>query len=213
VTIDWTGVRTRRATYNKGAVIFSQGDPCSSVLHIERGTARLPVVSSAGYTATVAVLHAGDFFGEACMAGQSRRLSSAIAVTACTLIEIEAEELKRQLSANRRLADLFVRHMLMRNIRIEEDLLDQLLNLAEKRLARTLLLMARYGEEHDNAQRMLPRVSQAVLAEMVGTTRERVNGFIHKFRKLGFVEYNGGRLTINASLLSVLAADGPTDGR
>lgn len=128
-------------------------------------------------------------------------------MTACTLIEIEAQELKRQLSAKRHLADRFVRHVLVRNIRIEDDLLDQLLNAAEKRLARALVLMARYGEERDDRRRILPRVSQAVLAEMVGTTRERVNGFIHKFRTLGFVEYHGGRLTINASLLAVLAAD------
>jgi CRP-like cAMP-binding protein len=213
VIIDWTGVRTKRSTYNKGAVIFSQGGASSSVLHLEQGTARLSIVSLAGNTATVAVLHAGDFFGQGCLAGQSRRFSSAVAITACTLIEIESEELKRQLSANRQLAELFVRHMLTRNIRIEEDLRDQLLNAAEKRLARTLLLMAGYDEEQDKAQRVLPHISQTVLAEMIGTCRERVNRFMNKFRKSGYMEYQTGRLTINASLVAVLTADTPRQPR
>lgn len=206
--IDWTGVRTRRISHKKDAVIFSQGQRCSSVLFIEQGTVRLSVVSRGGKTAIISLMHSGDFFGEGCMAGQPKRLSAAIALSACTLTEIEPQELKRQLHAKPLLAELFVRHMLTRNIRIEEDLVDHLFNVAEKRLARTLLLLAHYGEGHGDAQRTLPHLSHTVLAEMVGTTRSRVNMFMNKFRKLGFIEYNGG-LKINTSLFAVLTVDRP----
>jgi CRP/FNR family cyclic AMP-dependent transcriptional regulator len=210
VRIDWTGVPTKRTAHKSPAVIFSQGDACSSVLHIEQGMVRLSVVSQEGNAATVAIMYAGDFFGEGCLAGQSRRMSSAFALTDCTLAEIEPQELRRQLHAKPGLADVFLRHILSRNIRIEEDLVDQMFNSAEKRLARTLLLMARYGEAHDQAQRTLPHLSQTVLAEVVGTTRSRVNAFMNKFRKLGLIEYNGG-LKVNTSLLAGLASDRPIE--
>ena len=206
VIIDWAGVRTKRSNHKSGEVIFPQGEPSTSVLYLERGTARLSVLSSTGNTATIAIIHSGDFFGEECIAGQLLRRSSAIVLSACTLIEIESQEFRRHLSAKPQLADRFVRHILARNGRIEDDLVDQLFNVAEKRLARTLLLLARHGEEHDRAWRILPHVSQSVLAEMVGTTRARVNVFMNKFRKLGCLEYHG-ELKINTSLLAVLTAD------
>jgi CRP-like cAMP-binding protein len=206
VIIDWTGVRTKRSGYKSGEVIFAQGEPSLSVLHLERGTARLSVLASTGHTATIAIMHSGDFFGEECIARQLLRRASAIALSACTLIEIESQEFRRHLSAKPQLADLFVRHILARNIRIEADLVDHLFNVAEKRLARTLLLLARHGEGHDHVWRVLPHVSQSVLAEMVGTTRARVNVFMNKFRKLGVLEYNRD-LKINTSLLAVLTAD------
>jgi CRP-like cAMP-binding protein len=205
--IDWRGIRTRRVQYKIGAAIFRQGDPCGAVLHIEQGVVRLSVLSHLGKEAVVAALHPGDFFGEGCLAGQPKRIATATAVTPCTVVEVERQELTRQLHANPALAERFLSHMLTRNIRIEEDLIDHLFNDAEKRLARTLILMARYGEE-EPAHRTIPRVSQTILAEMVGTTRSRVNAFMNKFRKLGFIEYNGS-LKVNNSLLTVLLRDAP----
>ena len=205
--IDWTGVTTRRSHYKKAATIFTQGDPCSSVFYIEHGTVRVSVVSHAGKEAVVAVLDAGHFFGEGCLTGQSQRISTARAITPATIVEVDTRELTRQLRAKPALAERFLRHMLYRNVRIEEDLIDQLFNDAEKRLARTLLLMARYGEG-GASHRTLPRVSQTILAEMVGTTRSRVNAFMNKFRKLGFIDYNG-TLKVNNSLLTVLLRDAP----
>ena len=205
--IDWTGVSTRRVHYKKAATIFAQGDPCASVLYVEHGTVRLSVVSHAGKEAVVAILDAGHFFGEGCLAGQSQRIATARAMTPTTVVEVDTRELTRQLRARPNLADRFLTHMLSRNIRIEEDLIDQLFNDAEKRLARTLLLMARYGEG-EASHRTLPRVSQTTLAEIVGTTRSRVNAFMNKFRKLGFIDYNG-TLKVNNSLLTVLLRDAP----
>jgi CRP-like cAMP-binding protein len=205
--IDWTGIETRRVHYEKAETIFSQGEPCSSVFYVERGTVRLSVVSHGGKEAVVAVLESGHFFGEGCLAGQSQRIATAIAVTHCAAVEVAKHELARQIRANPALARRFLTHMLMRNIRIEEDLIDHLFNDAEKRLARTLLLMARYGEQ-EGPHRTLPRVSQTILAEMIGTTRSRVNAFMNKFRKLGFIDYNGS-LKINNSLLTVLLRDTP----
>ena len=158
---------------------------------------RLSVLSHAGKEAVVAVLDAGHFFGEGCLAGQTQRMATATAMAPCTILAVEKQEMVRQLHARPAFADRFLTHMLTRNIRIEEDLIDQLFNSTEKRLARTLLLLARYGEP-EASHRALPRVSQEVLAEMVGTTRSRVNFFMNKFRKLGFIDYNGG-LKINNS--------------
>jgi len=171
-------------------------------MYIQKGGVRLTVVNKVGKEAVVAILGPGDFFGEGGMAGQSVRMGSATAITPTTLLVIQKKEMIRMLHAEHAFSDRFVAYMLGRNIRIEEDLIDQLFNSSEKRLARTLLLLARYGKQ-DQPQKMLPKVSQELLAEMVGTTRSRVNFFMNKFRKLGFIRYNGG-LHINSSLLSVV---------
>jgi CRP-like cAMP-binding protein len=174
-------------------------------MFVETGTVRLSVLSHTGKEAVVAVLEPGHFFGEGCLAGQSLRMASATAMESCTVLTVEKPEMVRQLRAKPEFAERFLTHMLTRNIRIEEDLVDQLFNSTEKRQARTLLLLARYGEPKAS-HRALPKVSQELLAEMVGTTRSRVNFFMNKFRTLGFIEYNGA-LKINNSLLSVLLRD------
>jgi CRP/FNR family transcriptional regulator, cyclic AMP receptor protein len=203
--IDWIDVRTQRVEYAPGTLIFVQGDPATSVMYVEEGAVRLSVLSRAGKEAVIAVLDNGSFFGEGALVGQSQRMATAAAMAPCTIIIVEKQEMARQLHAQPAFADGFLRHMLTRNIRIEEDLIDQLFNSSEKRLARTLLLLARYGEP-GASHRALPKVSQETLAEMVGTTRSRVNFFMNKFRKLGFIEYNGG-LKIHNSLLSVVLRD------
>ena len=203
--IDWTGVSTNRSEYAPGAKIYAQGEEATSIMYLEKGTVRLSVVSHGGKEAVVAILTDGHFFGEGCLVGQMHRMATATAVAPCTVIVVEKPEMVRHLHVQPRFADQFLMHMLTRNIRIEEDLIDQLFNSSEKRLARTLLLLARYGEP-EASHRVVPRVSQETLAEMIGTTRSRVNFFMNKFRKLGFIEYNGG-LKINNSLLSVLLRD------
>jgi CRP/FNR family cyclic AMP-dependent transcriptional regulator len=203
--VDWNGVRLQHLNYAGGATIFAQGELASSIMYVEQGSVRLSVLSSAGKEAVIAVLDDDHFFGEGCLVGQPRRMATASAMAASTIINVEKPEMVRQLHAQPAFADRFLTHMLTRNIRIEEDLIDQLFNSSEKRLARTLLLLARYGEP-EVSHRTLPRVSQETLAEMVGTTRSRVNFFMNKFRKLGFIEYNGG-LKINNSLLSVVLRD------
>ena len=203
--IDWTGVPTQRADYKTGEVIFAQGESATSVMYVETGTVRLSVLSHAGKEAVIAVLDAGHFFGEGCLASQSQRMATAAAMSPCTVTVVEKQEMVRHLHARPVFADRFLKHMLTRNIRIEQDLIDQLFNSSEKRLARTLLLLARYGEP-EASHRALPRVSQETLAEMVGTTRSRVNFFMNKFRKLGFIEYNGG-LKVHNALLSVVLRD------
>jgi len=195
----------QRVEYPAGAKIFAQGDLASSIMYLAQGTVRLSVLSHAGKEAVIAVLDDNHFFGEGCLVGQSNRMATASAMAACRVVVVEKPEMVRQLHAKPTFADRFLTHMLTRNIRIEEDLIDQLFNSSEKRLARTLLLLARYGEP-EASHRNLPRVSQETLAEMVGTTRSRVNFFMNKFRKLGFIEYNGG-LKINNSLLSVVLRD------
>ena len=203
--VDWTGAKTQRIEYKPGTTIFAQGDPATSVMYVEHGAVRLSVLSHAGKEAVVALLDVAHFFGEGCLAGQSQRMATAMAITACTILTVEKQEMVRQLHAKQAFADRFLSHMLARNIRIEEDLVDQLFNSTEKRLARTLLLLARYGEPVAS-HRALPKLSQETLAEMVGTTRSRVNFFMNKFRKLGFIDYNGD-LKINNSLLSVVLRD------
>ena len=203
--IEWADVRVQRVEYEAKTTIFAQGDPATSVMYVDKGAVRLSVLSHAGKEAVIAVLEAGHFLGEGCLVGQTQRMATASAMSACTIIVVEKGEMVRQLHAHADFADRFLRHMLTRNIRIEEDLIDQLFNSSEKRLARTLLLLARYGEP-EASHRVLPKVSQETLAEMVGTTRSRVNFFLNKFRKLGFIEYNGG-LKINHSLLSVVLRD------
>ena len=200
--VDWTGAKTQRVEYRAGATIFAQGDAAISVMYIEQGTVRLSVLSHAGKEAVIAVLEPFHFFGEGCLAGQPYRMATAAAIAPCTLIIVDKAEMARHLQSRPAFGDQFLIHMLTKNIRIEEDLIDQLFNSSEKRLARTLLLLARYGEP-GATHRTLPKVSQETLAEMVGTTRPRVNYFMNKFRKLGFIEYNGG-IHVNEALLSVV---------
>jgi CRP-like cAMP-binding protein len=189
-------------TFTTATTIFSQGDAADSVMYIRRGTVKLSVVSKTGKEAVVGLLADGDFFGEGCLAGQTRRMSTATAMTASTIVAVERQEMSARLHDHPTFSDRFLSHMLTRNIRIEEDLIDQLFNSSEKRLARALLLLARYGEQ-ERPQQVMPNLSQELLAEMVGTTRSRVNFFMNKFRKLGFIEYNG-ELRINTSLLTVV---------
>jgi CRP/FNR family cyclic AMP-dependent transcriptional regulator len=199
------GMFTRVVQYQKAERIYSQGEPAKDVMYIQKGGVKLSVINELGKEAVVAVLGPGDFFGEGSMAGQSFRMGTASAITPTTLLVIEKKEMMRMLHSEHTVSDRFMAYMLSRNIRIEEDLIDQLFNSSEKRLARTLLLLARYGKQ-DQPQKIVPKVSQEMLAEMIGTTRSRVNFFMNKFRKLGFVRYNGG-LHINSSLLSVILHD------
>ena len=199
------GLSRRVTQLAAGSVVFAQGSTANTVFYIQDGTVKLSVLSASGKEAVVAMLGPGEFFGEGCLAGQTRRMGSATAITATIVLRIAKREMMRTLHEQHELSDRFIAHMLARNIRIEEDLVDQLFNSSEKRLARTLLLLARYGKQ-DTVQRTLPKLSQETLAEMVGTTRSRVNYFMNKFRKLGFIEYNGG-VKINNSLLSVVLHD------
>ena len=203
--VQWKGVRAKASTHPPSTTIFAQGDPADSVMYLKDGTIRISVVSHAGKEAVVAVLNPGHFFGEGCLASQTLRMSTATAMSECEILEIDKDEMVRQLQTRPAFADTFLSHMLTRNIRIEEDLIDQLFNSIEKRLARTLLLLARYGQPDVN-HRALPKVSQELLAEMVGTTRSRINFFMNKFRKLGFIEYNGD-LRVHNSLLTVVLRD------
>ena len=203
--LDSAGVSRRIMRFARGAVVFSQGAPATSVFYIQDGGVKLSVLSSDGKEAVVGMLGPGDFFGEGCLAGQPLRMGSATAVVATTALRIQKQGMVRTLHEQPAFAERFISHMLTRNIRIEEDLVDQLFNSSEKRLARTLLLLARYGREV-KSQRILPKLSQETLAEIVGTTRSRVNFFMNKFRKLGFIEYNGD-LKIHTALLSVVLHD------
>jgi CRP/FNR family cyclic AMP-dependent transcriptional regulator len=200
--LDSAGVARKVRQFKRPEAIYAQGDAASSVMYLQSGGVKLTVVNEVGKEAVVAILGPGDFFGEGCLAGQSIRMGTATAVTPTTVLVIEKSEMFKVLHAEHGLSDLFIKFMLARNIRIEADLVDQLFNSSEKRLARTLLLLARYGKQ-DQPHGVLPKMSQETLAEMIGTTRSRVNFFMNKFRKLGFIEYNGG-LQINTSLLSVV---------
>jgi CRP/FNR family transcriptional regulator, cyclic AMP receptor protein len=193
--------------YGRGDAIFTQGDACEHVMYIQVGGVKLSVLSKTGREAVVAMLGPGDFFGEGCLAGQPLRMGSASAITPTTILSIAKGRMISLLRRQPAMSDQFIAHMLARNIRIEEDLIDQLFNTSEKRLARTLLLLARYGQRQRPA-RVVPKISQATLAEMIGTTRSRVNFFLNKFKKLGFIEYSGELpLKINSSLLSVVLHD------
>src|SRR3984893_1143861 len=200
--LDSAGLGRKVGKFRTKETVFAQGDPAKNVMYIREGGMKLTVVNEVGKEAGVAILGPGDFFGEGCLAGQSVRIGTATAITSSTVLVIEKSEMLKLLHEEHDLSDRFIRFMLARNIRIEEDLIDQLFNSSEKRLARTLLLLARYGKE-DQPHGVLPKISQETLAEMVGTTRSRVNFFMNKFRKLGFIKYNGG-LQINTSLLSVV---------
>ena len=199
------GNSRRQVTYEPSDVIFAQGDPCTTVLYVQDGGVKLSILSGSGKEAVVAMVGPGDFFGEGALAGQPVRIATATAVETSKILVVQKRAMVKLLHSQHAFSDRFISHMLARNIRIEEDLVDHLFNSSEKRLARTLLLLARYGKQ-DAPQRVLPKLSQEVLAEMIGTTRSRVNFFMNKFRKLGFIEYNGG-LKINSSLMSVVLHD------
>jgi CRP/FNR family cyclic AMP-dependent transcriptional regulator len=203
--LDSAGAARRIVEYRKSQKIYAQGDLAENILYIQNGGIKLSVINEVGKEAVVAILAPDDFFGEGCLAGQNVRMATATAITPTTLLVIEKKEMIRALHAEHAFSDRFVSYMLSRNIRIEEDLIDQLFNSSEKRLARTLLLLARYGKQ-DQPQKVIAKVSQETLAGMIGTTRSRVNFFMNKFKKLGFIRYNGG-LHIDTSLLSVVLQD------
>ena len=190
------------SVYRRKQVIFAQGDPADAVFYLEKGQVKLTVVSDRGKSAIVAMLKAGDFFGEGCLAGQPVRMATASAMTEASVVRIERRAMIGLLQGPSTFSERFMAHLLARNVRIEEDLVDQLFNSSEKRLARVLLLLARFGKD-GGTEPVIPKISQEVLAEMVGTTRPRISGFMNKFRKLGFIEYNGG-LHVHSSLLNVL---------
>jgi CRP-like cAMP-binding protein len=202
VFLDTAGVARKVVEYRRNESIYSQGDAAETVMYVQKGGVKFSVVNGSGKEAVVAMFGPTDFLGEGCMAGQTLRMGTAIAVTPTTLLVMQKEELLRVLHAEHKLSDQFIAYMLAHNIRVEEDLIDQLFNSSEKRLARTLLLLARYGQK-EQPDSVLPKVSQETLASMVGTTRSRVNFFMNKFRKLGFIEYNG-KIKVNKSLLTVV---------
>jgi CRP/FNR family transcriptional regulator, cyclic AMP receptor protein len=203
--LDTAGLSRKILKFRPSETIYSQGDSAKGVYYIQKGGARLSVTNAGGKEAVLAILRPGDFFGEGCMAGQPISMGTATSIGVTSILFIEKKEMVRALHAEHALSDRFISHVLTRNIRIEEDLIDQLFNSSEKRLARALLLLARYGKD-DQLHGVLPLISQETLAEMIGTTRSRVNFFMNKFRKLGFIRYNGG-LYINTSLLSVVLHD------
>jgi CRP-like cAMP-binding protein len=199
------GIAKQIVKFRRGEVIYAQGDACDSVMYIQQGGVKLSVLSKTGREAVVAMLGPGDFFGEGCLAGQPVRMGAATANMASSILVVDKDAMVGLLHSQHALSDRFITHMLARNIRIEEDLVDLLFNSSEKRLARTLLLLARYGK-HDKPVRDVPPLSQETLAEMVGTTRSRVNFFMKKFERLGFITYKNG-LKVNNSLLTVVLHD------
>jgi len=204
--LESAGLGKRVVAYERSDVIFSQGDPCNSVMYLRSGAIRLSVLSHAGKEAIVATLGPGDFLGEGALAGHPIRLETASATMATTVLVVPKKQMIRLLHSHHALSDRFIAHMLVRNARLEADLVDQLFNSSEKRLARTLLLLARYGK-NEKTQRVLPAVSQETLAEMIGTTRSRVNFFLNKFRKLGFIGYDAAGLTGNPYPLTLVVHD------
>ena len=211
--VDWAtflaGISHEKAVLEYGAdrTIFVQGDPADSVWYLHQGKVKLAVTSQQGKEAIVTVLGSNEFFGEGCLAGQPVRISTAMAVTNCTLFRIEKPLMVRLLHEQNGIAELFITHLLSRNIRLEGDLVDQLFNSSEKRLARILLLLAHFGKE-SRTETVHPGINQEHLAQMVGTTRSRVSHFMNKFRTLGFIDYAGsGALTVNSGLLSVVLSE------
>jgi len=188
--------------YRKKQLIYAQGDPADGIFYVQKGRVKLTVVSPRGKSAVVAIVGPGEFFAEGCLAGQPLRTASAAAMTEATLMRIERRAMVAALHGPSALTDLFMAYLLSRTARMEEDLVDQLFNSSEKRLARVLLMLAHFGKE-GKPEPVLPKISQETLAEMIGTTRSRVNGFMNKFRKLGFIEYNGG-LHVHSSLMNLL---------
>jgi CRP-like cAMP-binding protein len=211
-TVDWqallNGIFRGKTVIEcgKDRSVFQQGQPADALFYIRSGKAKISVISQQGKEAIVAILNAGEFFGEGCLSGQKVRVSSAVAITDCTFDKIDKSRMERLLHENQDISELFVKHLLTRNIRYEADLIDQLFNSSEKRLARTLLLLSHLGKESKD-EVIYPRVSQDTLAQMVGTTRSRVSHFMNKFRELGFVDYSDSSLTVHSSLLSVVLND------
>jgi CRP/FNR family transcriptional regulator, cyclic AMP receptor protein len=203
--LDSAGVDKKIVEFGVREVIFRQGDPSDQIFYIQKGGVKLSVLNKLGKEAVIAVLGPTQFFGEGCLLGLPVRMATAMAVTHSTVLAIKRDEMLRELHAQRALADRFLSYLLTRSIRLEEDLVDQLFNSAEKRLARTLLLLARYGEQ-DQPQKLIAKISQGTLAEIIGTTRSRVNAFMNKFERLGFIQYDGG-LHVNPSLLNVVLHD------
>jgi CRP/FNR family transcriptional regulator, cyclic AMP receptor protein len=203
--LDSAGVDKKIVEFGVREVIFRQGDPSDQIFYIQKGGVKLSVLNKLGKEAVIAVLGPTQFFGEGCLLGLPVRMATAMAVTHSTVLAIKKDEMLRELHAQRALADRFLSYLLTRSIRLEEDLVDQLFNSAEKRLARTLLLLARYGEQ-DQPQKLIAKISQGTLAEIIGTTRSRVNAFMNKFERLGFIQYDGG-LHVNPSLLNVVLHD------
>jgi CRP/FNR family cyclic AMP-dependent transcriptional regulator len=195
------------AEYRKDKIIFRQGDPSDAVFYIQSGKIKTTVVSEQGKEAVVALLGAGDFFGEGCLTGQPQRLATVSALTECVIVRISKTDITRVIHEEPAFAELFISHLLARNSRVEEDLVDQLFNSSEKRLARTLLLLANFGKE-GRPEPIIAKVSQETLAEMIGTTRSRVSFFMNKFRKLGLIDYNGN-IEVHSSLLNVVLRDQP----
>jgi CRP/FNR family cyclic AMP-dependent transcriptional regulator len=203
--LDSASVARKVVRYRASQRIYGQGDPAKNVMYIQHGGVRLTVVNEVGKEAVVGILGPGNFFGEGCLAGQQICMVTATAITPTAVLVIQKKEMIRALHNEQELSDQFMPYILSRNIRIQEDLIDQLFTSSEKRLARTLLLLASYGKD-SQPQKILPKISQEMLAEMIGTTRGRVKFFMNKFKKLGFVRYNGG-LQVNSSLLSVVLQD------
>jgi CRP/FNR family transcriptional regulator, cyclic AMP receptor protein len=207
--VDWEAILTgifRGKTvieYGMNRNIFRQGHPADSLFYLRRGKVKLTVMSQQGKEAIVAILGPGEFFGEGCLAGQPSRMATAVALTECTLDKLEKPLMARMLHEQHDVSEMFVKHLLLRNIRYEADLVDQLFNSSEKRLARILLLLAHFGKE-SSAEIVVPRVNQDTLAQMVGTTRSRVSHFMNKFRKLGFIDYDDYGLTVHSGLLSIV---------
>ncbi|MFY9730361.1 MAG: Crp/Fnr family transcriptional regulator [Candidatus Acidiferrales bacterium] len=203
--LDSTGLGRKVGEFQAKEIVFAQGDPAKNVMYIQEGGVKLTVVNTSGREAVIAILGPGDFFGEGCLAGQAVTMATATTIAPTVVLVIDKNEMIRVLHGEHQFSDRFIAYMLTRNIRVEEDLIDQLFNSSEKRLARTLLLLARYGKPGD-PKKVLPKMSQEMLAEMVGTTRSRVNFFMNKFRKLGFIQYKGS-IHVNNSLLSVVLHD------
>jgi CRP/FNR family cyclic AMP-dependent transcriptional regulator len=202
VYLESVGISRKVGEFRKKQTVFAQGDAADSVMYIQKGSVKFTVVNESGKEAVVAIFGSGDFFGEGAIAGESIRLGTATAIVPTTVLIIGKKEMIRVLHSEHLLSDRFIAYMLARNSRVEADLVDQLFNSTEKRLARTLLLLARYGKENE-PEKVLQKISQETLAEMIGTTRSRVNFFMNKFRKLGFIEYNG-KITVNKSLLKII---------
>ena len=194
-------------SYGEDQIVFSQGDPADAVFYIQRGKVKITVVSKQGKEAVVAILGANDFFGEGCLAGQRHRMATALTMTDSVVVRLEKAAILRVIRQEPEFAELFIAHLLGRTIRVEADLVDQLFNSSEKRLARLLLLLANFGKE-DKPEPMITKISQETLAEMIGTTRSRVSFFMNKFRKLGFIHYNGG-IQVHSSLLNLVLHEEP----
>jgi CRP/FNR family transcriptional regulator, cyclic AMP receptor protein len=203
--LDSAGLRRKLAKFREKETVFTQGDPATTVMYIQEGAVKLSTVSKTGKEGVLAIQRQGDFLGEGCLAGQSIRIATATTMAFTTILVIEKHEVIRALHEEHEFSDRFIAYTLARNVRVEEDLIDHLFNSTEKRLARTLLLLARYGTQGE-PQKVIPNVSQETLAEMIGATRPRVNFFMNKFRKLGFIQYND-EIHINKSLLSVVLCD------